>query len=74
MNADQRKKILAAQLEISKQCAVLEDIKNENQDSFDNLSEGLQQTDKGQEMEQAISDLDEAISALQEADNYLSNF
>lgn len=74
MNADQRKKIMDAQLQLSKFSTLLEEIRDENQDSYDNLPEGLQQAEKGQDMQQAIDWLDEAVNALEECDSALSNF
>lgn len=74
MNTEQRKKITACQLAISQQATILEQIRDENQDSFDNLPEGLQQADKGQEMEQAIEWLSSAIEACEQVDDELSNF
>lgn len=44
----------------------LEDIKNDEQEAFDSLSDGLQQEEKGQVMEEAISFLDSAGSEVQE--------
>ena len=40
---------------------------SEEQEKFDNLSEGLQQTERGQAIEQAANDLDEVVNSLQEA-------
>ena len=73
MNAQGRK-------EIAKYIASLEDIKDkldsmmdEEQDKFDNMPEGLQESERGEAMQEAIEqlgtacdNLDEAISALQE--------
>lgn len=64
MNVEQRKKLAAAQLEISKQFVVIEQIKDEIQDSFDNMPEDLQQGDKGQEIKSAISTLEDILSNL----------
>lgn len=44
----------------------LETLRDEEQESFDNMPEGLQQGDKGQAMEEAINALDDAISSLED--------
>ncbi|MEM8515121.1 uncharacterized Zn finger protein (UPF0148 family) [Massilia sp. MP_M2] len=46
--------------------AELENVRDEEQESFDNMPEGLQQSDRGQTSEQAIANLDTAINALDE--------
>jgi exonuclease VII small subunit len=42
----------------------LETIRDEEQDSFDNLPEGLQAGEKGQDMEAAISSIEDAMNTL----------
>jgi septal ring factor EnvC (AmiA/AmiB activator) len=44
-----------------------ESLRDEEQEAFDNMPESLQQGDKGQAMEEAISNLDDAVNALEEA-------
>ena len=46
----------------------VDDILMEEENSFDNLSEGLQCTMRGQAMEEAIDNLEEAISCLEDDD------
>lgn len=43
------------------------DLQAEEQDSFDNLTEGLQATERGQASEAAADALQEAVSAIEEA-------
>lgn len=45
--------------------ADLESVKEEEQEAFDNLPEGLQQAERGSAMEQAIDNLDNAMDAIQ---------
>lgn len=45
----------------------LERARDEEQDAFDNMPEGLQESDRGAEMEENIEALDNAISALDDA-------
>ncbi len=60
MNKERRTKLEAI-------VAQLEEIKEEERAAFDALSEGLQQSEKGQAIEAAGDNLDEAISSVQAA-------
>ena len=44
---------------------MIEELRDEEQEKFDNLSEGLQQSERGQAIEAAVSALDEAMSAIE---------
>lgn len=46
----------------------LETIRDEEQEAYDNLPEGIQAGDRGDAMQAAISDLDSAINDLQTLD------
>ena len=55
--------------------AAIDEVKDAEQDAFDNLSEGLQAGERGQRMEEIISeldaasgDIDELISSIEEHD------
>jgi len=65
MNKDRRKRI-GDVLEILR-AIDLESIKDEEQDAFDNMPESLQQGDRGQDAETAISNLEEAINSIESA-------
>lgn len=67
MNKAKRKKIegICSLLETINQQIL--DIETEEQDAFDNLSEGLQATDMGQTMEEAIDLLDSASEYVSQA-------
>lgn len=67
MNREQRKEIkeLIKQLEIVKD--KIDSIRDDEEDKFDNLSEGLQATMRGQDMEDAISNMEDAIDNIAEA-------
>ena len=43
---------------------VLEEVRDEEQDAFDNLPEGLQYSERGELMEEAVNNLDEIIDYL----------
>ena len=67
MNKQRRKeldKILATLNQVTKD---LELVRDEESDAFDNLGDSLQQTERGQMMEQAVDNLDSAIDSLYEA-------
>jgi hypothetical protein len=67
MNKDQRAVLaeLAVELELIR--GKIEDIAAEEQDKFDNLSEGLQASERGQAFENNSYTLTEAVTCLEEA-------
>lgn len=46
--------------------STLEDIKNDEEEAFDNMPEGLQCSSRGMDSEAAIENLDEALEYLEE--------
>jgi len=46
----------------------IEELRDEEQEKFDNLSEGLQQSEKGQTLEATVAALDTAIEKCEEVD------
>ena len=73
MNAEQRKKLNEAQRVLELQKGVIEGVKDENQDSFDNMPEGLQQGEKGEQFSNAIEALENCLSSLEEAVDHLTS-
>lgn len=67
MNQKQRDSLNALIGKLEEIKSEVETAQNEEQEKFDNLSEGLQQSERGQAMEQAANDLEEVVSALYEA-------
>lgn len=65
MNNARRKRIQDVINELCKQQTRLEDIRDEEQEAFDNLPEGLQCSERGEAMEEAISELDDVITTLE---------
>ena len=53
-------------VEIANLSGPIEEVKDEEQDSFDNLTEGLQATERGQQMQAAVEAMDEAMNTLNE--------
>jgi chromosome segregation ATPase len=85
MNQDRRAKIEAAVEELRNAFSTrqerhdtLQSLRDEEQEAFDNLPEGLQQADRGQSMEAIASALDDAVdtlsSALGDIDNVADDF
>lgn len=51
----------------------IEEIKGEEEDYFENLSESGQESDKGQASESAISELDSVVASLDEVEDSLNS-
>lgn len=66
MNKVRRKRVQDAITKIEEAKAILEDAQNEEQAAFDNMPEGLQYGERGEQMEENISKLEEAVSCLED--------
>lgn len=73
MNNQRRKEIAEIQNELADLLARVETLRDEEQDAYDNMPEGLQQSDRGTASEQAASNLDQAAYSLQEVDSLLTD-
>ena len=76
MNQDRRAaieklidRVQTAAFEIREAYNELETLQQEEQEAFDNLPEGLQQAERGQQMEAIASALEDALSSLDSAIN-----
>ncbi|MFC5358132.1 hypothetical protein [Azospirillum himalayense] len=67
MNKDRRKRLAEAAELLEQALAVISEVKDEEQEAFDNLPESFQQGERGQTMEEAISNLDDIHIAIEEA-------
>lgn len=67
MNKDRRKQIDEAVQELEHIKSVFENIRDEEQDYYDNMPESFRNGEKGQNVEQAVTYLDDVISNLEEA-------
>lgn len=72
MNASRRKEIQDILNELSGLRGRIEDLQSEEQEAFDNMPEGLKQSDRGQACEAAASALENAVSAIDEIDASLN--
>ena len=73
MNNTRRKQIQLIINALQDNLNHLEDLKQEEEESFDNLPESLQESERGEAMENAISNLDDAILYLGEVIDYLES-
>jgi len=74
MNPQRRARIKAQADEISNIIEDLELIRDEEQQAFDNLPDGIQDCEKGENMAEAVVEIDDQISELQECKTSLENF
>lgn len=66
MNKDRRKKLQEAESMINKAKDIIYSVQIDEQIAFDNLSEGLQQTLRGEQMESNIDVMDEMLEQIDE--------
>lgn len=67
MNKIRRKRIENAIEKLEKIMAEFEDIRDDEQDCFDNLPESLQYSERGETMEEAIDVLDTVLDNINDA-------
>lgn len=70
MNAARRKRLDEAAEHIHLAASIIEEVRDQEQEAFDNQPEGIQSSDKGQAMQEKIDGLQEAYDAT---DTILSN-
>ena len=73
MNKTSRRKIQLIINALQDNLNHLEDLKQEEEESFNNLPESLQESERGEAMENAISNLDDAVTYLGEVIDYLES-
>lgn len=73
MNKIRRQKLQKIIEDLIKSKNELENVMDDEQLSFDNLSEGLQATMRGSAMEEAIDNLDSTMDSINEAIDYISD-
>lgn len=67
MNANRRKEIQRAVDMLEEAKSILEYCRDEEQDALDNMPESLQESERGQKMEEYIDQLDNSISSVEES-------
>lgn len=73
MNQIRRKRLAEARNLLNRASEIISDITFEEDDAFNNLSEGLQQTMRGETMENNISELEDCADKIGEAIDCLDN-
>lgn len=66
MNNSDRKQLEKALALIGEAQEIIDIIKDGEQEKFDNLSIGLQQTEKGQKFEETVAALEDAFNSIDE--------
>lgn len=72
MNKQQRKELQGYVESLDEIKCAIEEMMDEEQDKFDNMPEGLQESERGEAMQEAIENLESASSSLEEAIDYLN--
>lgn len=72
MNNQRRKQIEAVLNELADLRYRVEELQNEEQEAYDNMPEGLQQSERGEKAEQAASALDNALTAFDDIESSLN--
>lgn len=74
MNNERRKKLKEAVNFINEAKDIVDDVMNEEQMAFDNLPEGLQEADRGYEMEENVSELESITEDMDDIAERLGEF
>ena len=72
MNKQRRKVISDIQDQLSTLAEAINNVWDEEQEAFDNLPEGLQESERGEAMQEAINALESAASLCEELDDALA--
>jgi hypothetical protein len=67
MNADRRKLLSAILSDLEAIKSRIEEVKDDEQSAFDNMPESIQQGEKGQKVEAAVSSLEDAENEIDSA-------
>lgn len=71
MNKDRRKHINDIVEQLNILLLEIEDVKDEEQEAYDNLPESMQSGEKGEKMSDAVNNLEYAFDSLTEVIDYL---
>ena len=72
MNKERRKSIERIVDKLNEIQADLTSIRGDEEEAYDNLPEGIQSSERGDSMQEAIDAMDDADGSLQEAIDYLT--
>lgn len=73
MNNQRRKEIAAILNEFADLRSRLETIQSDEQDAYDNMPEGLKDSERGQKAQEACSRLDDAVTACDDFESALND-
>lgn len=73
MNKARRMRLTEAKSLLEQANDIINDVMNEEDNAFNNLSEGLQQTMRGEQMEDNIGEMEDVIDNIEEAISGLEN-
>ena len=73
MNKQRRTEIEAVLNELADLRSRIESIQSDEQDAYDNMPEGLQQSERGQKAEEACSRLEDAVTAIEDIESALND-
>ena len=68
MNQQRRTKLKKARGLVSEAKEIVESVRDEEQEAYDNLPESIMDSERGERMEEAIDLLDSAVSNLESAE------
>lgn len=72
MNAKRRKEVEAIMSGLEELIERIECVQSEEEEAYDNMPEGLQESERGEQMQEYISNLEDAASSVQDAVDYLN--
>lgn len=72
MNNPTRKTIAKLLEQLADIRDTVDELQSEEQDKYDNLSEGIQASERGEAIQEAADNLESAVSSLEEAIDYLT--
>lgn len=73
MNNKRRKELRKAMELLSEARGIIESVHDEEQEAYDNLPEGIQCSDRGEDMEGMICIMEDAITSLEETENMIED-
>lgn len=71
MNNDRRNRITEAQEHLSLARSMLETVRDEEQEAYENMPESLRESERGLKMEEGLDTLDNALSDLEDMESSL---
>lgn len=72
MNAKRRKEVEAIMNSLEELKEQIECVQSEEEEAYDNMPEGLKESERGDQMQEYISYLEDAASSVQDAVDYLN--